>query len=380
MALTLHTWCWYCKQEIPPKSEACPFCSKPLDSSKKVVRCPKCGKYLLSSAERCVQCGLPLRETEHRPGPAQQPQRPPQQSAGAPDASALRPGRGAAPPQPPQGAGGLDASALKPSKGAAPAPAPAPDASSLMPNNGGEPQPYEPPAVTDAPDAAPEQGGAEQTPPLPDDPDMQETLRTLEQLEAQERYEAQERSTRKIAWVAIAITVVALAALAVVFLLTRPGAKKPAEPEGPVYCADGEHEWVEADCTHPRTCAKCGKTEGEALGHHYVDNVCEVCGAYKKPFYFTGADCEREGSTVIFWGEVKNYTGVVVRELQVRLDLYDKDMNQVATETANVLTDGVLVPLEERRWEMRYDDTEVKWKYWRVSAVDFSSDELTPEP
>lgn len=28
-----------------------------------------------------------------------------------------------------------------------------------------------------------------------------------------------------------------------------------------------QHEWIEATCTEPRTCAECGETEGEPLGH-----------------------------------------------------------------------------------------------------------------
>ena len=27
------------------------------------------------------------------------------------------------------------------------------------------------------------------------------------------------------------------------------------------------HEWVDATCTEPKTCAKCGETQGEARGH-----------------------------------------------------------------------------------------------------------------
>ncbi len=45
------------------------------------------------------------------------------------------------------------------------------------------------------------------------------------------------------------------------------------------------HDWQEATCTAPRTCAKCGETEGEALGHvssgvsnYQEEEVCEVCG------------------------------------------------------------------------------------------------------
>lgn len=47
------------------------------------------------------------------------------------------------------------------------------------------------------------------------------------------------------------------------------------------------HKWVEATCENPKTCSVCGKTEGEALGHKWLENTpnyqqpktCEVCGA-----------------------------------------------------------------------------------------------------
>ena len=44
------------------------------------------------------------------------------------------------------------------------------------------------------------------------------------------------------------------------------------------------HKWVDADCTHPRTCSKCGETEGEALGHMWDD------GTRKEP------GCTEDGS------------------------------------------------------------------------------------
>lgn len=51
----------------------------------------------------------------------------------------------------------------------------------------------------------------------------------------------------------------------------------PNEPE----CS---HDWVEATCTAPKTCATCGETEGEALGHTggiatcLAEAVCDRCG------------------------------------------------------------------------------------------------------
>ena len=45
------------------------------------------------------------------------------------------------------------------------------------------------------------------------------------------------------------------------------------------------HEWEEASCTAPKTCAKCGETEGEPIAHIWVSatctnpEVCSICGA-----------------------------------------------------------------------------------------------------
>lgn len=34
-------------------------------------------------------------------------------------------------------------------------------------------------------------------------------------------------------------------------------------------------EWYAATCTDPKTCAECGETEGEALGHSWTEATCE---------------------------------------------------------------------------------------------------------
>lgn len=45
-----------------------------------------------------------------------------------------------------------------------------------------------------------------------------------------------------------------------------------------------EHEWTEADCASPKTCALCGEAEGAPLGHSWLaatctaPKTCEVCG------------------------------------------------------------------------------------------------------
>ena len=34
------------------------------------------------------------------------------------------------------------------------------------------------------------------------------------------------------------------------------------------------HTWVDATCTQPKTCSKCGETEGEAFGHQWEEATC----------------------------------------------------------------------------------------------------------
>ena len=45
------------------------------------------------------------------------------------------------------------------------------------------------------------------------------------------------------------------------------------------------HKWNDATCTEPRTCTKCGETEGEALGHNWADATCstpQTCSVCKE--------------------------------------------------------------------------------------------------
>lgn len=61
-----------------------------------------------------------------------------------------------------------------------------------------------------------------------------------------------------------------------------------------------KHEWVEATCTAPKSCIKCGKTEGEALPHQWTEatcsapKTCSVCGlteGEKLPHTWADATC-----------------------------------------------------------------------------------------
>ena len=76
-------------------------------------------------------------------------------------------------------------------------------------------------------------------------------------------------------------------------LLTGCGCKHEwaeATCDAPKTCAlcgetEGEpagHSWIDATCASPRTCSSCALTEGESLGHSWIDATCntpEICAA-----------------------------------------------------------------------------------------------------
>ena len=63
---------------------------------------------------------------------------------------------------------------------------------------------------------------------------------------------------------------------------TEPPATEPPATQPPAVCA---HNFINATCTKPKTCTKCGATTGSALGHSWKDasctapKTCNSCGA-----------------------------------------------------------------------------------------------------
>ncbi len=62
-----------------------------------------------------------------------------------------------------------------------------------------------------------------------------------------------------------------------------------------------KHEWVDADCTTPKTCSRCEETEGAPLGHTWMaatcedPKTCEECGETEGealPHNFADATCD----------------------------------------------------------------------------------------
>ena len=70
-------------------------------------------------------------------------------------------------------------------------------------------------------------------------------------------------------------------------------------------CGRHEHTWVAADCIQPKTCAVCGETEGDALGHEWQDatctqpKTCSRCGQ---------TEGEALGHTIREWSVTKEAT------------------------------------------------------------------------
>ncbi len=67
-------------------------------------------------------------------------------------------------------------------------------------------------------------------------------------------------------------------------LLTVVGCDNSENGGGDTACS---HSWREANCKTPKTCTKCGETEGDAIpdAHNYVDNTCQNCGIVQLTLY-----------------------------------------------------------------------------------------------
>lgn len=118
------------------------------------------------------------------------------------------------------------------------------------------------------------------------------------------------------------------------------------------------HSWTEATCTEPKTCSKCGATEGTAKGHTFHEatcnapKTCEICGyteGEKLEHHFLEATCE-EPETCEYCGETRGEAlghttglGICERcgEKQTTKSILASEIRKNITQGINYLTDGL---------------------------------------
>lgn len=123
---------------------------------------------------------------------------------------------------------------------------------------------------------------------------------------------APKKNTTMIVWLILG-PILAAALVAVFFIWGLPAMRGKSKTSCP-------HEWLNATCEEPRTCALCGQTDGSSLGHSWSfqgcesPEVCTRCGtfgdipghnlteaSYDEPSY-----CVNCGEV---FGNVKGYVG-----------------------------------------------------------------------
>lgn len=230
------------------------------------------------------------------------------------------------------------------------------------------------------PQAIPPEGAPAQAPRVPPDGMAAQTppadMEFPQDAELIEDEEEEPSLLRRLLPILIAAAAVALVGLAVFLLFFRGKEAPPPPPDEPppppVYCAEGEHVWKDATCTEPKTCEVCGLTEGEPLGHDFVDNICTRCGMFDRMFVFSELSSKRRGASVVFSGVIDSYSPLPVQNLHAKVELFDEDKNLVSTNWAYLFEDTPVKPREKAQWRIVCDDSQVTWKYWSVSIMGYT--------
>ncbi len=88
------------------------------------------------------------------------------------------------------------------------------------------------------------------------------------------------------------------------------------------------HIWVNATCTSPKTCSRCGETVGEALGHTTTTGVCSRCGRnFTSPKTFKGSFSAgySEENSLLFFGNDKYNCNLPKGSYRISISLSSSD-------------------------------------------------------
>lgn len=82
-----------------------------------------------------------------------------------------------------------------------------------------------------------------------------------------------------------------------------------------------EHEWTPADCLTPKTCSKCGITEGTALGHDEVKDPAEEATLFENG-KTEGSHCGRCGYVISAQNETPSLIYPLIESVKASPDKY----------------------------------------------------------
>lgn len=95
------------------------------------------------------------------------------------------------------------------------------------------------------------------------------------------------------------------------------------------------HSWNAATCTAPKTCTKCSATYGSAAGHSYNGGTCSVCGA-ADPNYKQLADgawvFTNDGSTVVLTFYANGVVSICALDVENTAEEFRKSWNEFTAD------------------------------------------------
>ena len=111
------------------------------------------------------------------------------------------------------------------------------------------------------------------------------------------------------------------------------------------------HEWEAATCTEPKTCLKCGKTNGKPLGHDWAEatctepQTCSRCGETEgKPLGHTWVPAtSTEPKTCSVCGETEGEPAPALALAEYYASLSEEERSQLIALQSNMNNDGLIL-------------------------------------